>query len=119
MAERTFYSKEFTPQVNPPDDLLHFFLLLSRVIRYQVEYYPHHIFAGQSVDIHTRRMVTFWWWLDLPDGCNRKEGERMLWVHDIPEIRIDDLLAVEAALNPHLAKRKEEEDYVDPTNEYD
>mgnify|MGYP001614976366 CR=1 FL=1 len=43
----------------------------------------------------------------------------MLWVHDIPEIRIDDLLAVEAALNPHLAKRKEEEDYVDPTNEYD
>lgn len=96
--------------VNPPADLRKLIIALESVIRYQVDYYPKDIFKDQTVARHTGRLVTLWWGMDLPDGCNKEEGERMLWVHDIPEIDIGDLLVVEAAQNLELARSKEEEE---------
>lgn len=112
MPERRLYSTEFTPDVNPPDDLLHFYGLLDRIIRYQVEYYPKGLFIDQSVGYHSRRMVTFWDRLDLPEECDSEAGRRMLWTHDIAEIKVGDVSATELARNPAFARRREARELV-------
>lgn len=43
----------------------------------------------------------------MPQDVESEAGERMLWVHDIPEIRTGDLLVVETVENPQLAVDKE------------
>lgn len=104
MIERD-YSREYLPANDVPKDLVGVMDELTNTIRYDVPYYPPFIFRDQNVALHTRRSVGF----GRREGMLAK-GERIQWVHDVPEIKIGDLLIVETVANPQLQIDKEGEE---------
>lgn len=100
--------------IKPPADLADRMVQLAQVLRYQVEYYPD-IFRDQDVFTHEKGMVVMWRKLEFPEGVDIKEGERMIWIHDIPEILTGEVLVVEKSLDRKLdRKMQDKEDEVAP-----
>ncbi len=100
------YSRTYLPAQDTPNDIEGKISALRKVVRYNVPYYPANIFASQTVNLHTRRLVSIWRHEKMP-----RIGERSLWVHDIPEIMIGDLLVVETVDNPTLQDGKDLEEH--------
>ncbi len=105
MIDRDF-SREYPPVQSIPSDLVPALEALKQVVRYQVPYYPIGIFASQNVNLHTRRVAGF----ALKEGMPT-QGERRILIHDIPEIKIGDLLVVETVSNPKLQSDKDTQEF--------
>lgn len=90
-------------EITPPKDLSDQIKKLEKVIRFKDKVFDGEILVPDTTMHHTYRLVHRAKHLPL----NNEVLERILWVHDIVEVIVDDVSAVEKENNNSLTKKVE------------
>lgn len=99
-----------------PEEFLDMYLSGKAIRRYvYTEGSYDHIFSDTVYD-HIRRCVWCVDYLDLPGWIDRQKIQRILWIHDLPEIHglhssEHDITSVDKQKNPQLAKYIASQEY--------